>query len=128
MFSAKLPVEVPIILEMDLPVMNRTLWVTNLKAQRDENLWLQEQDLNLWPSDYEPDELPTALSCDIYGGILDLISSAAYFKILVLYYRCLTYADSEDFHSISAAGTCWTWTNDLLINSQTLPPAELRFQ
>ena len=34
-------------------------------------LWLREQDLNLRPSGYEPDELPAAPSRDVFYGAED---------------------------------------------------------
>ena len=44
-----------------LPRMRSTYWaISALEAN-----WLREEDSNLWPSGYEPDELPTAPSRDI---------------------------------------------------------------
>ena len=44
-----------------LPRMRSTYWAISAF----EANWLREEDSNLWPSGYEPDELPTAPSRDI---------------------------------------------------------------
>ena len=53
---------------LSLPRIRSADWATSAEI----GFWLRGEDLNLWPSGYEPDELPTAPPRDIGKDFLEL--------------------------------------------------------